>query len=368
MARFGAQGHAIGMQQMQRNQRLNEPEDGWRMRAVTERDPSADGQFVFAVTSTGIYCRPSCPSRRPRPDRIKLFLTPSDAETAGFRACRRCLPAQRDQWIEKIRRACVHLASVEGHPSLAALAARFGGSPYHLQRNFKRLVGLTPREYADACRLQKVKRGLRTGADVTDAMFEAGYGSSSRFYERAVPRLGMSPKTYQSGGAGTTIRSTIVDSPVGRLLVAATERGVCAVAMGPSDAQLERALVREYPSAVIVADRGALAGWTNQILAHLAGRRPRLDLPLDVQATAFQWQVWTALGSIPYGQTRSYAEVASAIGRPRATRAVARACAANPVALAIPCHRVVPSGGGVGGYRWGIERKKALLTRERSQR
>jgi AraC family transcriptional regulator of adaptative response/methylated-DNA-[protein]-cysteine methyltransferase len=357
----------MGMHQMQPNQQLNGLED-WRMRAVMERDRSADGQFFYAVTSTGIYCRPSCPSRRPRRDRIELFLTPSDAETAGFRACRRCHPARPDPWIEKIRRACVYLANVEGHPSLAALAVRFGGSPYHLQRNFKRLVGLTPREYADACRLKKVKRRLRTGVDVTGAMLDAGYGSSSRFYERAVPRLGMSPRTYRSGGAGTTIRSTIVDSPLGRLLVAATERGVCAVAMGPSDTQLESALAREYPSAVIVADRGALARWTNQLLAHLAGRRPRLDLPLDVQATAFQWQVWTALASIPYGQTRSYADVASAIGRPRAARAVARACAVNPVALAIPCHRVVPSEGGVGGYRWGIGRKKALLTRERSRR
>jgi AraC family transcriptional regulator, regulatory protein of adaptative response / methylated-DNA-[protein]-cysteine methyltransferase len=359
------------MQQMERNQALDGPGDAWRIRAVTERDRSADGQFVYAVTSTGIYCRPSCPSRRPRRDRIKLFATPSDAETAGFRACRRCHPrgaSPGERWAGKIQRACVYLANVEGHPSLAALASRFGGSPYHLQRNFKRLVGLTPREYADACRLKKVKSRLRMGVDVTGAMLGAGYGSSSRFYERAVPRLGMSPKTYQRGGAGMTIHSTIVDSPLGRLLVAATERGVCAVAMGSSDPPLERALAHEYPSAVIVADRGALAGWTNQILAHLAGRRPRLDLPLDVQATAFQWQVWTALGSIPAGETRSYAQVASAIGRPQAARAVARACAANPVALAIPCHRVVPSSGGVGGYRWGIERKKALLTRERARR
>jgi AraC family transcriptional regulator of adaptative response/methylated-DNA-[protein]-cysteine methyltransferase len=341
--------------------------DAARWRAVLAHDRSADGRFVYAVRSTGIYCRPSCPSRRPRRDRVAFFVAPSDAERAGFRACRRCRPkdaAAADPWIEKIRRASVYLANVAGHLPLAALAARLGGSPYHLQRNFKRLVGVTPREYAEACRLQGVKRRLRRGEAVTSAMLDAGYGSSSRFYERAVPRLGMSPSAYRRGGAGTLIRYAIVDSPLGRLLVAATSRGVCAVRMGASDALLERALAREYPSASIAADGGALARWTNRILAHLAGRRPRLDLPLDVQATSFQWQVWSALCSSPYGKTRSYAEIASAIGRPRAVRAVARACASNPVALAVPCHRVVPSKGGVGGYRWGVARKRALLESE----
>ena len=339
-------------------------------RAVVARDKRADGRFVYAVRSTGIYCRPSCPSRKPHRDRVEFFETPADAEQAGYRACRRCRPlesASPDPWIDKIRRACVYLSNVDGHPSLATLAARLGGSPYHLQRNFKRLVGLTPREYADACRLRSVKERLRAGGDVTGAMLDAGYGSSSRFYERAAPKLGMAPKTYQRGGAGMDIRYTIVTSPLGRLLVAATPRGVCAVAMGESDQGLERSLRAEYPAAAILADRGSLTGWIRRILAHLAGRRPRLDLPIDVQATAFQWQVWTALAAIPRGETRSYAEVASAIGRPRAVRAVARACAENPVALAIPCHRVVPSAGGVGGYRWGAERKKSLLARERSR-
>jgi AraC family transcriptional regulator of adaptative response/methylated-DNA-[protein]-cysteine methyltransferase len=258
----------------------------------------------------------------------------------------------------------VYLANVEGHPSLATLAARLGGSPYHLQRNFKRIVGVTPREYADACRLQKVKRRLRDGGDVTGAMLDAGYGSSSRFYERAAPRLGMQPRAYQRGGAGMSIRYAIVDSPLGRLLVAATSLGVCAVAMGESDRLLERGLAQEYPSASITEDAGGLSGWTRAVLAHIAGRRPRLDLPLDVQATSFQWQVWNALTAIPYGETRTYAEVAAAIGRPRAVRAVARACASNRVALAIPCHRVIPSGGGFGGYRWGVGRKKAILSKE----
>jgi AraC family transcriptional regulator, regulatory protein of adaptative response / methylated-DNA-[protein]-cysteine methyltransferase len=319
-----------------------------------------------------VYCRPSCPSRRPRRDRVAFFETADAARRAGFRACLRCRPddvaAAADPWVEKIRRASVYLANVEGHPSLAALAARLGGSPYHLQRNFKRLVGVTPREYAEACRLKKVKRRLRDGKDVTAAMFDAGYGSSSRFYERAVPKLGMSPSTYRRGGAGMNIGYAIVESPngiLGRLLVAATSRGVCAVSMGASDADLTRALSCEYPAATIVADSGALAKWITAILAHLAGRQPRLDLPLDVQATAFQWQVWQALAAIPYGETRTYGDVARAIGRPRAVRAVARACATNPVALAIPCHRVRPAAGGEGGYRWGVARKKALLTSER---
>ena len=350
---------------------LEQLNDAARWNAVVGHDRTADGLFVYAVRSTGVYCRPSCPSRRPRRDRVAFYDTAAAALGAGFRACKRCKPdaiaAAVDPWVEKIRRACVYLANVEGHPALATLAARLGGSPYHLQRNFKRLVGVTPREYADACRLRKVKRHLREGGDITGAMLDAGYGSSSRFYERAVPKLGMAPSVYQRGGAGMTIRFTIVDSPnasLGRLLVAATDRGVCAVAMAASDGDLMQLLAREYPAASIVADPGALGDWTRAILAHLAGRQPRLELPLYVQATAFQWRVWQALAEIPYGETRTYSDVAAAIGRPRAVRAVARACASNPVALAIPCHRVVPAAGGVGGYRWGAARKKALLAGE----
>src|SRR5262249_5128062 len=277
-------------------------------------------------------------------DRVSFYETTAEAREAGFRACRRCHPDAidaADPWLDKIRRACVYLANVDGHPSLATLAARLGGSPYHLQRNFKRIVGVTPREYTEAIRLRKGKRRLRAGEDVTGAMFDAGYGSSSRFYERAAPKLGMTPSAYRRGGKGMSIQYAIVDSPLGRLLVGATSRGVCAVAMGASDAELERALTKEYPAATLARDAGSLAKWTACSLAHLSGRRPRLDLPLDVQATAFQWQVWQALAAIPYGETRTYGEVAKAIGRPRAVRAVARACATNPVALAIPCHRVV---------------------------
>lgn len=333
-------------------------------------DRAADGTFVYAVSSTGVYCRPSCPSRRARRERVVFFERAADAERGGYRACRRCRPdaAPVDPWIEKIQRACVYLGNVDGHLSLARLANRLGGSPYHLQRNFKRIVGVTPREYADACRLRKVKRHLRRGTAVTGAMFDAGYGSSSRFYERAAPKLGMAPSVYRRGGEGMDIRYQVVDSPLGRLLVAATAHGLCAVCMGGSDAELERGLSREYPAATIAPDDGGLARWTREILAHLAGRQPRLELPLDVRTTAFEWQVWQALGAIPYGETRSYSEVAASIGRPRAARAVANACARNPVALAIPCHRVVPAGGGFGGYRWGTKRKKALLSAERAHR
>ncbi len=340
-----------------------------RWDALVSRDRAVASDFVYAVRSTGIYCRPGCASRRPRRDRVTFFDTFAEAERAGFRPCRRCRPrdaAVSDPWLERIRRACAYLADVEGHPTLASLARRLGGSPYHLQRNFKRIVGITPRQYADACRLRRVKRELKGQRSVTEATLEAGYGSSSRFYERGVPKLGMTPSTYRSGAAGTRIDYTTVSSPVGRLLVAATPRGICAVSMGESDADLRAALDREYPNAIISRDRGQLVEWTRRILDHLAGRLPRLDLPLDIRATAFQWQVWEALAAIPYGATRSYAEVAAAIGRPRAVRAVARTCAANPVALAIPCHRVLPASGSTGGYRWGTPRKKALLARERA--
>jgi AraC family transcriptional regulator of adaptative response/methylated-DNA-[protein]-cysteine methyltransferase len=302
---------------------------------------------------------------------VTFFDTPAEARRAGFRACRRCRPdaiEAGDPWVEKIRRACVYLTNVDGHPSLATLAKRLGGSPYHVQRNFKRLVGVTPREYADACRLRKVKQQLRRADGVTGAMFDAGYGSSSRFYERAVPKLGMLPSTYRRGGAGMDIRYAIVDSPVGRLLVAATARGICSIAIAASDEELTRALAREYPAAAIATDTGELSSSTTQILGHLAGRQPRIDLPLDIRATSFQWQVWNALAAIPYGETRTYSDVAKAIGHPRAVRAVARACATNPVALAIPCHRVVSADGGTGGYRWGVARKKKILAGEKAQR
>jgi AraC family transcriptional regulator of adaptative response/methylated-DNA-[protein]-cysteine methyltransferase len=346
--------------------RLNTSVDP-RWTAVASRDREADGGFVYAVTSTGIYCRPSCPSRRPDRSRVTFFDSPADAQAAGFRACKRCRPDRPllDPWIDKIQRACVYLANVEGQTSLMTLARRVGGSPYHLQRNFKRIVGVTPREFADARRLDKVKSRLRSGLDVTAAVFDAGYGSSSRFYERAARKLGMVPSRYRAGGAGAQIRYAIVTSPLGRLLVAAANRGVCRVAIGDADAVLVSALHAEFPASTIRRDRNGLARWVHTIVEHLRGRTARLDVPLDIRATAFQWQVWNALAAIPRGETRTYGEVAAAIGRPAAARAVARACATNPVAIAIPCHRVVPAGGGTGGYRWGPDRKRQLLDAER---
>lgn len=339
---------------------------GARWRAVLARDAGADGRFVYAVRSTGIFCRPSCASRRPLRRNVEFFATAAAAAARGYRACKRCHPDElrSDPWVEKVRRSCVYLANVEGRASLATLAKRIGGSPYHFQRNFKRLVGVTPRQFADACRLDRMKARLRRGVDVTSALFDAGYGSSSRFYERAASRLGMAPSSYRKGGAGMSIHYTVVSSPLGSLLVAATERGVCAVSMGRDRHELERALAREYPRASLARDARTLTPWVEAILDHLKGRTPRLDLPLDVRATAFQWQVWTALGAIPRGETRTYADVAASIGRAGAARAVARACASNPVALAVPCHRVVPAHGGTGGYRWGAARKQALLEAE----
>jgi len=339
-----------------------------RWEAVRTRDRTANGRFVYAVKSTGIFCRPTCPSRRPAPQRVEFFDSADEARRAGYRPCRRCRPLEADQWVEKVRRACVSLAVADGHVSLAALGRQLQTSRYHLQRNFKAIVGLTPREYADACRLRRLRRRMRSGESVTDAMFGAGYGSTSRLYERAAPMLGMHPSTYRRGGQGTEIRYAIVQSPLGWLLVAATPFGVCAVAMGDSVSALERALAAEYPRAASVRDDAMLAKATRQVLDHLSGKLPRLDLPLDVRATAFEWQVWTALKAIPPGETRTYKEVAESIGHPRAVRAVARACAGNPVALTIPCHRVVPSAGGVGGYRWGTKRKKRLLRQEQVRR
>lgn len=341
-----------------------------RWRAVLARDASFDGAFVYAVRSTGVYCRPSCPSRRPERRQVTFFALPEAAERGGYRPCRRCRP--RDATapncrVETVRRACRYIdARPDGPPTLAEVGAHVGASPYHLHRLFKRVMGITPRQYADARRVDRVKALLKEGVGVAGALYDAGYGSSSRLYERAPAQLGMTPAAYRRGGTGARIGYTIVDCAFGRLLVAATERGVCAVCLGDADGGLRAALEREYPAADVERDDEGLGRWVDPLLRHLDGQTPHLDLPVDVRATAFQRRVWEALKAIPYGGTRSYSAVARAIGRPTAVRAVARACATNPVAVIVPCHRVVREDGGLGGYRWGVERKRALLARERA--
>jgi AraC family transcriptional regulator of adaptative response/methylated-DNA-[protein]-cysteine methyltransferase len=345
---------------------LVKPEEQWQ--AVEARDARFDGAFVYAVRSTGIYCRPSCPSRRPRRPHVTFFALPEAAERAGFRSCLRCRPRSvrvRDVQAERVQRVCRFVAEHLEEPlTLQRLSREAGLAPHHFQRTFKRVMGISPRAYADALRMGVFRSRVRKGAAVIDATFEAGFGSTSRLYERAPAQLGMTPATFRKGGQGLHLRYTIVDCPLGRLLVAATDRGVSLVSLGDGDAALERALRQEYPAAETTRDDGALAGWVGQIVKHLEGREPHLDLPTDVRATAFQWQVWQELRRIPRGETRTYADVARAIGRPRAVRAVARACATNPVALVVPCHRVVPSQGGPGGYRWGAGRKERLLAGE----
>ena len=337
--------------------------------AVLAHDRSFDSSFVYAVRSTGIYCRPSCPSRRPRREQVIFYPRADAAENAGFRACRRCgtKPSGSDgAQAVLVGKALDALdAADETAPTLATLSTRLQMSPHQLARGFKRLTGVTPRDYTDARRLERLKTGLRNGGTVADAVYEAGYGSSRAVYEHAQSRLGMTPGAYRSGGAGMRIGYTIVGSPLGRLLIAATARGVCSICLGESDRKLEQALFAEYPKAEIHHDSAGLVPHVDALQKHLAGREHRLALPVDVQATTFQWRVWRALRDIPYGETRSYSEIARAIGKPRAVRAVARACATNPVAVVIPCHRVVRQDGNLGGYRWGLGRKRALLEQEK---
>ena len=338
-----------------------------RWKALAGRDSRADGTFIYGVTSTGIYCRPSCPSRRPRADRVRFFDTTTEARHAGFRACKRCRPdtiGLAQPGVEAVRRASAYLAiHADRTVTLDHLARVAAMSPDHLQRRFKALVGVSPREYQAAVRAVRLRSSLRDGRDVTTAIYEAGYGSPSRVYE-ASPTGGMSPSNYRRGGAGMRIGYSTVPSPVGQVLVAATEHGVCSVKLGDSVTSLVRDLRAEYPAAAIEPDRKPRSAWVKAIAEHLRGAAPSLDLPIDVQATAFQWKVWRALQQIPSGETRAYADVARAIGKPKAVRAVARACATNPVCLVVPCHRVVRTGGELGGYRWGVKRKKELLSRE----
>jgi len=351
--------------------------------AVLARDKRADGSFVYAVGSTGIYCRPSCPSRKPRRERVTFFALPAAAEQRGFRPCRRCKPGSAslpDPRIKAVARVCREIdarlaaglaeddAAGDARLTLSALSGPAGMSTHQLERAFQSAMGITPRQYADARRMHRLKSGLKKGNNVTTSLYDAGFSSSSRLYERASGHLGMTPAAYGRGGAGMEIHYVIVSSPLGRLLMGATHAGISALYLGESDAALRAALEKEYPRATLSPERnsgsGSLAGWVAQVLSHLRGREPSLDLPTDVRATAFQRRVWEELRKIPYGSTRTYGEIAHSIGQPSSVRAVARACATNPVSVVVPCHRVVRADGNLAGYRWGIQRKDELLANE----
>jgi AraC family transcriptional regulator of adaptative response/methylated-DNA-[protein]-cysteine methyltransferase len=353
-----------------RDLRNIDPIGDQRWDAVVARDAAYDGKFVFAVSTTGVYCRPSCAARRPGRQNVMFFARPDDAEKAGFRACLRCRPRlfSGHPQSDFAKDVCRYIEQHLDEPvTLDRLGKEFRQSPFHLQRKFKAALGITPREYADSCRMRLLKRNLQAGDNVTRAMYDAGYGSSSRLYEKTASQLGMTPDHYRRGAVAATIRYVVSDSPLGRMLIAATDRGICAIQFGRSDGELLEGLKREFPFAVRKVDQSGLQTWVEALLSKMTGKELNAALPLDIRATAFQRRVWTYLQSIPFGATRSYGEVAKAIGQPTASRAVARACATNPVAVAIPCHRVVREDGNISGYRWGVGRKKALLEMERAR-
>jgi AraC family transcriptional regulator, regulatory protein of adaptative response / methylated-DNA-[protein]-cysteine methyltransferase len=343
--------------------------DDSRWEAVLGRDSGQDGVFVYGVSSTRIYCRPSCPSRRPLPIRVRFFDHPGAAEKAGYRACLRCRP--KDPQRAGLRQVEAAREYIDSHPeenvTLNRLARVARVSPYHLQRTFKRVVGLSPKAYATARRMEQMKARLRRGDSVSRATYDSGFGSASRLYEQARTGLGMTPGAYQRGGQGVTIRFALVSTPLGQALAAATERGLCAVMLGDDASELEQQLRAEYPAATLERNEGELRDYTDAVLNWLAGDEGQ-DLRLDLGGTSFQLQVWEALRRIPRGETRSYQSIARELGRPAAARAVAGACASNRLALVIPCHRAVRESGEAGGYRWGSERKRQILEQERGQR
>ena len=344
---------------MRSMQRTPDPRAAWR--AVEARDARSDGRFVYAVRSTGVYCRPSCPSRRPRRDRVEFFAGPRDAEQRGFRACRRCRPERTEPSLAERARAAIDAAGGTNVP-LARLASELSVSPAHLQRTFTRAEGMSPRAYAERVRSERMRQSLRAGRQVSRATYDAGFNSSSRAYAASARMLGMTPGSYRRGGAGMEIQYALIDSSLGRLLVARTDRGICAVYPGDSDAVLERQLADEFPRA---GRRKAVTPFAEARQVRDALDKGGETPPFDVNGTEFQRRVWAALASIPSGQTRTYGEVAKSIGRAGSARAVARACATNNVAVLVPCHRVIRGDGGMGGYRWGLERKEALLGREK---
>ena len=343
-----------------------------RWAAVLARDASADGSFVYSVSTTGVYCRPSCPSRLARAKHVRFHDSPADAERAGFRSCRRCrptaVPAERER-AARIAEACRFIEGSQELPSLAGLARRAGLSPHHFHRVFKQVTGLTPRAYAAAHRASRVRVALgRPGASVTEAIYDAGFNSSGRFYEAAGGTLGMTPTAYRNGGAQAEIRFAVGQCSLGALLVAQSEKGVCAILLGDDPEMLVRQLEDQFPRAMLVGGDATFERTVAAVVGFVENPARGLDLPLDIRGTAFQQRVWNALRQIPAGRTVSYAEIATRLGRAGAARAIAGACAANTLAVAIPCHRVVRTDGALSGYRWGVERKQALLERESGSR
>ena len=339
--------------------------DDDRWTAVTNRDASADGAFFYGVRTTGVFCRPSCASRLPLRENAEFFATPDAARAAGYRECKRCQPGGLPRELEIVNRACAALdADPQQRLTLAQLGDAVHVSPFHLQRLFKRVVGVSPRQYQAARRGAALRDALRGGADVTRATVDAGFGSPSRMYDTAAAERGMAPSAYRRKGAGLHVHYASAPTPLGRVLIATTDKGICKIAFGDEPAPLVDDLRKEFASAELTDDPKRLAPFIDQIKAYLRGERQHFDLPLDIAATAFKQRVWEALRRIPYGETRSYSQIAEAVGSPRAVRAVANACATNPVALAIPCHRVVHKDGNLTGYRWGTARKATLLDTE----
>lgn len=343
--------------------------------AVRTRDAAADGRFLYGVMTTGVYCRPACASRLPLRKNVRFYHDAEAAERDGLRPCKRCKPkpALAEDMATRIAEVCRYIeAHADAKLSLAGLAQRAHLSAFHFQRRFKAIVGVSPKEYAEACRLKMLRRELRSASSLSDAIYGAGYGSGSRVYEKIDTRLGMTPAEYRAGGQGVMISCAAGETPLGMILIGATDRGICFLQFGDDEAVLRAALRSEYPAARIdamsAAQSAPFSDWMQRLGEHLAGRRPQLDLPLHTRGTAFQLEVWKYLQTIPYGELRSYGEVAEAIGKPTAVRAVARACASNRVALLVPCHRVIRGDGALSGYRWGLERKRVLIDQERAHR
>ncbi len=335
--------------------------------SLVNRDRNADGTFYYSVETTGVYCRPSCGSRTPRPENVQFHATTAQAETAGFRACKRCKPSELHPATEiaaRIEKVCRLIEIAERRPSLQSLAKHAGMSQFHFHRTFKALVGVTPTQYASAHRNARVRESLEKGRTVTEAIFDAGFNSSSRFYEGAHGALGMTPTELRQGGTNAEIYFAIGEFSMGNILAAQTDRGVCAILIGDDAEQLVRDLEDRFPNARLVGDAPEYHDLVAKVVGLVENPTLSFDLPLDIQGTAFQKRVWKALQQIPPGTTATYTEIAARIGQPKAARAVAQACGANSLAIAIPCHRVIRNDGSLSGYRWGVERKRALLERE----